>query len=236
MAADSQYAELAREVSAIGALRRALARTLPVECPSGPAAVLALLHRNGQMRLSALAELLAVDMSVTSRHVAHAAERGWVERCPDPGDRRSRILRLTPAGKTMIDELAQRTTEMFARTLHNWSDDDVGQLNALLARLRESFGDCRSLAAIRSPRDTGDTPAVRPPPDRPPTAQPPDPAVQRPAVRPPADPRPAEPELAAQLPRPAVHSPAGQPQRPVDLPSGQVLDQAEIPADTPLRA
>ncbi|MFI1394638.1 MarR family winged helix-turn-helix transcriptional regulator [Streptomyces sp. NPDC020681] len=144
MAARSQYAELARQLSAIGAVKRGLARMLPAECPSGSAAVLTLLDRNGEMRISRLAELLSVDMSVTSRHVAHAAERGWIERLPDPGDKRSRILRLTPAGLDMLDELARRTTDMFARNLKDWSDDEVGQLIVMLARLRESFGDCRA--------------------------------------------------------------------------------------------
>ncbi|MEU4494886.1 MarR family transcriptional regulator [Streptomyces sp. NPDC023998] len=144
MAAQSQYAELARQLSALGAVKRGLARILPGECPPGSAAVLTLLDRHGEMRMSRLAELLAVDMSVTSRHVAHVAERGWIERLPDPGDRRSRILRLTPAGLDMLDELAQRTADMFARNLGDWSDDDVGQLIAMLARLRDSFGDCRA--------------------------------------------------------------------------------------------
>lgn len=144
MAAQSQYAELARQLSAIGAVKRGLARMLPAECPSGTAAVLTLLERHGEMRMSRLAELLAVDMSVTSRHVAHAAERGWIERHPDPGDKRSRILRLTPGGLDMLDQLARRTTDMFARSLKDWSDDEVGQLIVMLARLRESFGDCRA--------------------------------------------------------------------------------------------
>jgi DNA-binding MarR family transcriptional regulator len=146
MAAQSQYAELARRLSAIGAVKRGIARILPFDCPSGTAAVLSLLDRHGGMRMSRLAELLAVDMSVTSRHVAHAAERGWIERTPDPSDKRSRILRLTPAGLDLLDELAQRTTDMFARNLNDWSDDEVGQLIVMLARLRDSFGDCRAHA------------------------------------------------------------------------------------------
>jgi DNA-binding MarR family transcriptional regulator len=146
MAAQSQYAELARRLSAIGAVKRGIARILPFDCPSGTAAVLSLLDRHGGMRMSRLAELLAVDMSVTSRHVAHTAERGWIERTPDPSDKRSRILRLTPAGLDLLDELAQRTTDMFARNLNDWSDDEVGQLIVMLARLRDSFGDCRAHA------------------------------------------------------------------------------------------
>ncbi|MET9476287.1 MarR family winged helix-turn-helix transcriptional regulator [Streptomyces sp. NPDC002917] len=139
MAARSQYEELARQLSAVGAVKRGLARALPAECPGGSAAVLALLDQHGEMRISRLAELLAVDMSVTSRHVAHVAERGWIERSPDPADKRSRILRLTPAGDDVLVDLNLRITDMFAHHLQEWSDDDVGQLNTLLARLRDSF-------------------------------------------------------------------------------------------------
>ncbi|MFD7439774.1 MarR family winged helix-turn-helix transcriptional regulator [Streptomyces sp. NPDC059909] len=144
MADRSQYQELARQISAMGAVKRVTTRLLPTECPGGSAAVLSLLGRYGEMRMSRLAELLAVDMSVTSRHVAHVADRGWIERAPDPDDRRSRILRLTPAGEEMVDELGRRVTDMFAHHLSDWSDEDVGQLNALLARLRTSVGDCRA--------------------------------------------------------------------------------------------
>jgi hypothetical protein len=38
----SQYEELARQISAVGAVKRSLARVLPADCPSGSAAVLAL--------------------------------------------------------------------------------------------------------------------------------------------------------------------------------------------------
>ncbi|UQS31602.1 MarR family transcriptional regulator [Streptomyces fradiae] len=152
MAARSQYEELTRQVSAVGVVKRAIARLLPAECPGGAAAVLALLDRHGDMRLSRLAELLAVDMSVTSRHVAHVVEQGWVERSPDPGDRRSRILRLTPAGREVLDDLKQRATDLLADRLREWPDDDVGQLVTLLTRLRASFGDVR--AAQLQPRSS----------------------------------------------------------------------------------
>ncbi|KUH35839.1 MULTISPECIES: MarR family winged helix-turn-helix transcriptional regulator [Streptomyces] len=144
MAARGQYEELARQLSAVGAVKRGIARMLPTECPSGAAAVLALLDRYGDMRMSRLAELMAIDMSVTSRHVAHVVERDWVERSPDPGDRRSRILRLTPDGRAVLRDLGRRAADLFADRLGDWSDDEVGQLITLLARLRGSFGDCRA--------------------------------------------------------------------------------------------
>ncbi|MEU2712665.1 MarR family transcriptional regulator [Streptomyces sp. NPDC007205] len=146
MAEQAQFEELARQLSAVGAVKRDMGRILPPDCPAGSAAVLTLLGRHGDMRMSKLAELLAVDMSVTSRHVAHVAARGWIERHPDPADKRSRILRLTPAGLEQLDELSRRTTHLLAERLADWTDDEVGQLIRLMTRLRESFGDCRSTA------------------------------------------------------------------------------------------
>ncbi|WP_327728861.1 MarR family transcriptional regulator [Streptomyces sp. NBC_00487] len=139
MAGQAHYEELARQLSAIGAVNREIARMLPYECPGGSAGVLTLLGRHGEMRMSKLAELLSVDMSVTSRHVAHVAERGWIERLPDPADKRSRILRLTPEGRAVVTELYRRTSRLMADRLSDWSDDEVGQLARLLGRLRESF-------------------------------------------------------------------------------------------------
>ncbi|MFG2498237.1 MarR family winged helix-turn-helix transcriptional regulator [Streptomyces sp. NPDC048441] len=159
MAAQRQYEELARQLSAIGAVKRGLGRGLPPDCPGGSAAVLVLLDRHGAMRMSRLAELLAVDMSVTSRHVAHVAEKEWIRRDPDPADKRSRILRLTPQGMAKLEELNELSIKTLTHYLHDWSDDEVVQLSTLLARLRDSFGDCRAASARLPFEETTRTPA-----------------------------------------------------------------------------
>ncbi|GHB65178.1 hypothetical protein GCM10010347_38920 [Streptomyces cirratus] len=135
----TRYEELARQLTGIGAVKRDLARILPADCPTGSAAVLTVLDRHGEMRLSRLAEFMAIDISVSSRHVAHAADRGWIERVLDPGDGRCRILRLTPAGRTVLAELSTRYTNALERALSDWSAEDIDALNSLLARLRSSF-------------------------------------------------------------------------------------------------
>ncbi|MFD7294103.1 MarR family winged helix-turn-helix transcriptional regulator [Streptomyces sp. NPDC059897] len=144
MAAQRHYDELARQMSAFGAVKRDMARILPHDCPTGSAAVLTLLKRYGDMRMSRMAELLAVDVSVASRHVAHVADRGWIERHPDPADKRSRILSLTDKGSKQMEVLNERSTQLLADRLSDWSDDEVDQLIALMTRLRDSFGDCRT--------------------------------------------------------------------------------------------
>ncbi|WP_340377789.1 MarR family transcriptional regulator [Streptomyces sp. SS7] len=151
MAAQTQYEELARQLSAFGVVKRDLGRITPADCSPGSAAVLTLLGRHGDMRMSNLSELLAVDMSVTSRHVAHLAERGWIDRSPDPADKRSRILRLTPEGGAVLAELYRRSVALLAERLGDWSDDEIGQLIRLMTRLRASFGDCRTIPHRQQP-------------------------------------------------------------------------------------
>lgn len=164
MAAQAQYEELIRQFSAFGAVKRELGRILPSDCPSGSAAVLTLLGRYGDMRMSKLAELLAVDMSVTSRHVAHVAERGWIERSPDPADKRSRIVRLTPEGHRKLDAMSEATTRLLSERLGDWSDEEVAQLTRLMQRLRASFDDCRPAPRLpAAPGERGTPPPVRPP-------------------------------------------------------------------------
>ncbi|POX47809.1 MarR family transcriptional regulator [Streptomyces sp. Ru71] len=163
MAAKAQYEELIRQFSAFGAVKRELGRILPSDCPSGSAAVLTLLGRYGDMRMSKLAELLAVDMSVTSRHVAHVAERGWIERSPDPADKRSRIVRLTPEGNRKLDAMSRATTQLLAERLGDWSDEEVAQLTRLMQRLRASFDDCRSPKLPAALEQAGPPSPLRPP-------------------------------------------------------------------------
>ncbi|MGW1327648.1 MarR family winged helix-turn-helix transcriptional regulator [Streptomyces antibioticus] len=177
MAGQTQYEELIRQFSAFGAVKRELGRIMPPECPGGSAAVLTLLHQHGAMRISSLSELLAVDLSVTSRHVAHVAERGWIERSPDPADKRSRILRLTPSGHAQLDELSRRTTRMLAERLADWTDDEVVQLTRLMARLRADFDDCRGTPHRHPSAQT--TPS---PPSPPSTVAPEEPTTRTPAT------------------------------------------------------
>ncbi|MFF4030571.1 MarR family winged helix-turn-helix transcriptional regulator [Streptomyces sviceus] len=183
MAEQARYEELIRQFSAFGAVKREMGRMMPSECPAGSAAVLTLLGRYGDMRMSKLSELLAVDMSVTSRHVAHVAERGWIDRSPDPADKRSRILRLTPAGRSLLDQLSRRTCRMLAERMSDWSDDEVAQLTTLMARLRASFDDTRT-HDTRTHHTHGSEPH-RPEPRRP-EPRPPAPPVHAQTTRTPA--------------------------------------------------
>lgn len=230
MATQEQYRELARQLTATVAIQRDLGRTLPADCPPASAIVLMVLNRHGEMRMSRLAELLSIDISVTSRHAAHVTERGWIDRQPDPLDGRSRLLRINDRGLALLDEVADRYTEVLAHCLSGWSEEDIGQLNTLLARLRESFGDCRTrpgspTAAATAPTERAEQagPVGRTEPTG--AAGPTEPAatpVPPAAAVPPAPAAPAEPPVPPAPPVPAVPQPPP--------PSAADLDPTRTPA------
>lgn len=142
MATRQQCADLVRQLGALGALTRRLGRALPPDCPPALLAVLGLLAASGQTRMGRLAEQLDVDLSVTSRHIAHLQARGWVDRRPDPQDRRSRLLCLTPRGEAALRAARERIVATLTEALGTWTDEEVRQLAALLARLHGSLADC----------------------------------------------------------------------------------------------
>ncbi|MEU3461398.1 MarR family transcriptional regulator [Streptomyces sp. NPDC006733] len=144
MATKEHCAELARRLRVVVGVGREVGRALPPETPPATVGVLMALGRHGEMRMSRLAEYLDIDISVTSRHVAHLAERGWIVRTADAQDKRSRLLRLNEHGEKVLAAASDRAAEVLAAHLNDWSDDDVDLLSGLLERLRLSFGDCRA--------------------------------------------------------------------------------------------
>ncbi len=62
----------------------------------------------------ALAEILELDTVTLGRHVDRLERDGWLERRPDPTDRRAWLLHLLPAARPILDKmeaLAEQTME-----------------------------------------------------------------------------------------------------------------------------
>src|SRR6476469_5186994 len=85
-----------------------------------------------------VSETLVTSGTMTNR-VDRLAARGFVERHPDPGDRRGVIVRLTDDGMTAVDralaELVTHERELLARL----EPDEQQALAALLRRLLRPF-------------------------------------------------------------------------------------------------
>ena len=83
----------------------------------------------GGTRLTQLAARAGITHQSMSELVSVLEQRGYVERTPDPGDRRARIVRLTPAGRQMarraIKEMAAIEAEWRQRLAREGLKGDI---------------------------------------------------------------------------------------------------------------
>ena len=125
----------------LGLVQREIARHALAELGSQGFTALAIVQRDGPVRVSDVAERLRVDLSVASRQVAALVAAGYAERETDPDDRRSYRITATERGTRVLRESHRRMVEAFARPLAAWPEDEVVALAARLDRLREDFAD-----------------------------------------------------------------------------------------------
>lgn len=85
---------------------------------------------------------LAERLLVTKGNVCGVLDRlerlGWVERRPDPGDRRANRLHLTATGRRKVDAVLPRHDALVLDATRTLSDADVKSLRGLLERLEHA--------------------------------------------------------------------------------------------------
>jgi DNA-binding MarR family transcriptional regulator len=87
----------------------------------------------------------------------HRLERaGLIERRPDPGDGRGRLVRLTARGRKLVDEIAPIHLENEVRLIASLTDADRSTLEDLLRRLARSLEETRPTPPHSSRREMAD--------------------------------------------------------------------------------
>ena len=99
------------------------------------------LIRLGPLRQGALAEIVHADPSTVSRHVTLLVDRGLVRRVADAQDGRASQLVVTPAGETVLDQMLQERTALFARVTADWESDELRTFTRQLHRLVQQLTD-----------------------------------------------------------------------------------------------
>jgi DNA-binding MarR family transcriptional regulator len=104
-----------------------------------PAMELAALLADGERRLGDLAVLRGVGQSVVSRQIGELEARGLVVRRPDPADGRAGLVRLTPAGHALLDDVAASRRRWLDEALGSLPETDVRAATRLLTALAGQF-------------------------------------------------------------------------------------------------
>jgi DNA-binding MarR family transcriptional regulator len=97
--------------------------------------VLAALHEAGPMSQAALGRRSGIHLSDMVATLNELAEQGFVERQPDPADRRRNVITLTRAGARQLQKLARQVNKIQDDLLAPLSPAEREQLTALLSRL-----------------------------------------------------------------------------------------------------
>jgi len=105
---------------------------------SGSQARLVRLLAHGPLRMSVIAERLAVVARTVTDVVDGAEVAGLVARRDDPGDRRSTLVELTPSGRRLLDQIDTARSQSAARVFGVLSDTQRSQLLALLQEVGAS--------------------------------------------------------------------------------------------------
>jgi DNA-binding MarR family transcriptional regulator len=105
-----------------------------VRVPAGQMRALARIADHPDLRVTDLAEILALDVATTSRFVQGLETRGLVGRRPVPGDGRASTFRLTSAGSAALDRLLDAWHEVIKEVVEDWDPDDVEVFSLLFRR------------------------------------------------------------------------------------------------------
>ena len=139
--AAADAAEILREITRIGYLitrarRHDVVRTVAA-VPLDRAAVMVLgqLAEAGPVRTGELAARLEVEAPHVTRQVQVLQRAGYVDRMPDPDDRRAHLVQLTPAGRAASDRIREAGTSSMQDALAHWPPQELHQLATLLHRM-----------------------------------------------------------------------------------------------------
>lgn len=125
---------------------RALRRAVSTHDDSSPlpqalTGVLAILATEGECRQTDLAAKLCVSQSALSRQIAELVDLGYIDRHPDPDDRRASRVCVSLEGHERLahiwDKRAQRLREM----LCEWSETEALEALESIRKLNDTFDD-----------------------------------------------------------------------------------------------
>ena len=103
--------------------------------------VLGYLARNEGINQAGLADLLEIKPMSLVRQIDRMEEDGWIERRPDPGDRRAHRLVLTEKARPILARILTLSTEVRTEAFAGLSAADGRHLIDLLGRVHDNLSE-----------------------------------------------------------------------------------------------
>ena len=131
--------------------------------------MLGMLAAHGSLSQAEVAEKMGVEPSSVARLVDRMTRDGWIERRPDPHDRRKNRLFATAQAEPVWDQVRSVACPVREKALEGLNDQEVSELKRMLRHLRNNLGDPRQYPdelapslSLQANDDDGPPPPVPP--------------------------------------------------------------------------
>ncbi len=102
---------------------------------------LAYIKRNPGISQSALADIIEVQPISVARLIDRMEAAGWVERRPDPDDRRAVKLYVQVKSGSVLEQMAVHGAEMRGQAMQNLNQKEKAALLDMLTRMRANLAE-----------------------------------------------------------------------------------------------
>lgn len=102
----------------------------------------------------ALAGLIDTDPMTLSGMLERMEAKGLIERVPDPGDSRAKLVRITPKSRALVDEMKALAGEVFAEAFEGISEEEKAIAFSVLTRISANLSTRRTPAKDEKEEET----------------------------------------------------------------------------------
>jgi DNA-binding MarR family transcriptional regulator len=102
-------------------------------------AALSAISRNAGVDATRLSALISFDRSTLGDVLERVEAKGWVRRLPSPGDRRVKLLSLTPAGQSLLEAVQPAVRRVQQRLLAPFAPAERKRVIEMLTRLCDAY-------------------------------------------------------------------------------------------------
>ncbi|MGW3349795.1 MarR family winged helix-turn-helix transcriptional regulator [Nonomuraea rubra] len=103
--------------------------------------MLVVLSAHGETKLVTMADALAVNSSTASRMADRLATAGLIVREVNPHNRRETLMRLTPEGRRLVDDVTSRRGEEIAAIVSRLTPEEARNLIAAMTAFNRAGGE-----------------------------------------------------------------------------------------------
>jgi MarR family transcriptional regulator, transcriptional regulator for hemolysin len=138
---DASFGYLVQDVARLFARRFNQQALLLLGLTRSQCRVLGYLARHEGIHQAGLADLLEIKPMTLVRQIDRMEEDGWIERRPDPGDRRARRLVLTEKARPILARILDLSTAVRQEAFAELSEDQGRHLVDLLRRVHGNLAE-----------------------------------------------------------------------------------------------